>query len=56
LRDEGISVLIVEQNAKKAIEIADKTYLLEDGIVALEWRKDILDHKKIKDVYLGGRY
>jgi branched-chain amino acid transport system ATP-binding protein len=55
LRDDGISVLIVEQNAKKAIEIADRTYVLEDGRIVLSG-KNILKHKKIKQVYLGGRY
>ncbi len=57
LRDEKkISILIVEQNAKKAIEIADRTYLLEDGKVVLHGKKNIIKHKKIKEVYLGGRY
>jgi branched-chain amino acid transport system ATP-binding protein len=56
LKKDGISVLVVEQNAKKAIEIADKTYLLEDGKIVLSGGKDILKHKKIKNVYLGGRY
>lgn len=53
----GISILIVEQNAKKAIQISDKVYLLEDGKIALEGSgASILSHKKIKQVYLGGRY
>ncbi len=56
LKEDGISILIVEQNAKKAIQIADRTYLLEDGKIALTGGKDILKHKKIKNVYLGGRY
>jgi branched-chain amino acid transport system ATP-binding protein len=56
LRDSGISIIIVEQNAKKAIEIADRTYLLEDGEVALEGGREILKNKKIKKIYLGGRY
>src|SRR3989344_9138955 len=56
LKEDGISILIVEQNAKKAIQIADKTYLLEDGKIALKGGKDILKHSKIKSVYLGGRY
>ncbi|MFH1650277.1 MAG: ABC transporter ATP-binding protein [Candidatus Woesearchaeota archaeon] len=56
LRSEGICILIVEQNAKKAIEMADRTYLLEDGKVALEGGKEILKNPKIKKVYLGGRY
>jgi branched-chain amino acid transport system ATP-binding protein len=56
LKDDGISLLIVEQNAKKAIEIADRTYLLEDGKIVLKGDKKIIKHKKIKNVYLGGRY
>lgn len=56
LKNDGISLLIVEQNAKKAIEIADTTYLLEDGKIVLSGGKETLKNKKIKDVYLGGRY
>tara|TARA_Y100000310_G_C20699925_1_gene828777 strand:+ start:2797 stop:3498 length:702 start_codon:yes stop_codon:yes gene_type:complete len=54
LKKDGISILIVEQNAKKAIEIADRTYLLENGSVALTGGKEIVKHKVIKSVYLGG--
>ena len=54
LKEEGISILIVEQNAKKAIEIADYTFLLESGKMALKGGKDIVEHKKIREVYLGG--
>jgi len=54
LKKEGISILIVEQNAKKAIEISDRTYLLENGEVSLEGGKEIIKNKKIKKVYLGG--
>ncbi len=56
LRDDGLAILVVEQNAKKAIEIADKTYLLEDGKIVLKGGKEIVKHKEIKKVYLGGRY
>ncbi len=56
LKKDGITIVIVEQNAKKAIEIADHTYLLEDGKIAIHGGKDILTHPHIKDVYLGGRY
>ncbi len=52
----GISILIVEQNAKKAIEMADRTYLLEDGLVGFSGGKEIIHNPKIKEVYLGGRY
>jgi len=54
LRNEGLAILIVEQNAKKAIEMADRTYLLEDGKIALVGGKEIIYNKKIKKVYLGG--
>ena len=56
LKEDGISLLIVEQNAKKAIEIADRTYLLEDGKIVLKGDSEIIKHEKIKNVYLGGRY
>ena len=55
LNKEGISMMIVEQNAKKAVEIADKTYVLEDGKIALSGGKEILKNKKIRDIYFGGR-
>lgn len=56
LKEEGISILMVEQNAKKAIEISDKVCLLEEGKIVLKGDKRILKNKKIKSVYLGGRY
>jgi branched-chain amino acid transport system ATP-binding protein len=54
LKSEGMSIMMVEQNAKKAIDIADKTYLLENGKVVLEGGRDIVKHKEIRRVYLGG--
>lgn len=54
LKDDGIAILIVEQNAKKAIEISDRTYLLENGRIVLFGGKEILQDKRIKKVYLGG--
>jgi branched-chain amino acid transport system ATP-binding protein len=55
LNKEGISIIIVEQNAKKAVEIADRTYILEDGKIALTGGKEILKDKRIKEIYFGGR-
>lgn len=54
IKNEGIAIIMVEQNAKQAIEIADRTYVLENGEVALEGGKEILKNKKIKDIYFGG--
>lgn len=56
LKEDGLSILVVEQNAKKAIEIADKTYLLESGEIALKGGKEILKDDKIQNIYLGGHY
>ena len=57
LRDEeGMSLLIVEQNAKKAVEMADHTFLLENGKVALSGGKDVIRNEKIRKIYLGGTY
>jgi len=54
LKENGISVLLVEQNAKKACEIADKVYLLENGEVVLCGDKNVLNDPRLKKVYLGG--
>ena len=55
INKKGITIIIVEQNAKQAVEIADKTYILEDGRIALKGGKDILKNKRIKNIYFGGR-
>jgi ABC-type branched-subunit amino acid transport system ATPase component len=55
INKEGISVIIVEQNAKKAVEIADRTYILENGNIVLEGGKEILKDPRIKEIYFGGR-
>lgn len=54
INKEGIAVIIVEQNARQAINIAHRTNVLEDGRIVLEGGKEILNNKKIKDIYFGG--
>lgn len=54
IRDNGVSILLVEQNAKKACEMADRIYLLENGEEVLWGGEEILNHPLIKKVYLGG--
>ncbi|MFA5967107.1 MAG: ABC transporter ATP-binding protein [Patescibacteria group bacterium] len=54
INQEGITIIVVEQNAKQAIAIADKIYILEEGKIALTGGKEILSHPKIKNIYLGG--
>ena len=50
----GTTVLLVEQNAKKALTIADRAYVLETGNIVLEGRAStLLDNDDIKKAYLG---
>ncbi len=55
INKEGLSLIIVEQNAKQAVNISDRTYILEDGLIALTGGKEILKNKQIKNIYFGGR-
>lgn len=54
IADEGIAVLIVEQNVKQAVGIADRTYILENGKVVKQGNIEVLKDKEIMDVYFGG--
>ena len=50
----GTTVLLVEQNAKKALAIADRAYVLETGKIVLEGKaSDLLNNEDIKKAYLG---
>ncbi len=50
----GTTVLLVEQNAKKALTIADRAYVLETGNIALEGKaSDLMNNDSIKKAYLG---
>ena len=54
LSKAGTTVLLVEQNAKKALSIANRAYVLETGNVVLEGNaKDLLEDESIKKAYLG---
>ena len=51
---KGVTVLLVEQNAKKALSIADRAYVLETGSITLEGKaSELLDNDDIKKAYLG---
>lgn len=55
LNKEGKTVLIVEQNANRALEIAHRAYVLETGhIVLSDTGKALLNDPKVKEAYLGG--
>jgi len=55
LNASGTTVLLVEQNAKAALKVANYCYVLERGEVVLEGLAvELLDNPKVKEVYLGG--
>ena len=51
---EGVTVLLVEQNAKKALNIADRAYVLETGNIILQGdAKKLMNNESVKKAYLG---
>ena len=54
LHETGITILLVEQNAKAALSIADRAYVLETGKVVLEGdANELLNNEAVKQAYLG---
>ncbi len=52
--DEGVTVLLVEQNAKKALSVADRAYVLETGEIRMSGdAQELLNDDRIKKAYLG---
>lgn len=52
---QGITILLVEQNARKALEIAHYAYVLEVGVIALQGEaKQLKEDPRVKEAYLGG--
>lgn len=55
IRDSGITVLLVEQNARKALSICDKAYVLENGKINISGTGEELLHSDVvRKAYLGG--
>ena len=55
LRDEGITILLVEQNAFAALKISDRAYVLENGEIAMSGNaQDLIGDDNIRQKYLGG--
>jgi branched-chain amino acid transport system ATP-binding protein len=54
LREQGITILLVEQNVRNTLEVADRAYVLENGRIVLEGKgKDLLKNEQVKTAYLG---
>jgi branched-chain amino acid transport system ATP-binding protein len=55
INKQGTTILLVEQNARKALNLADYAYVLEVGTIALEGdAKQLLEDPRVKEAYLGG--
>jgi len=54
LREQGITIFLVEQNVRNTLETADRAYVLENGQLVLEGKgKDLLQDELVKKAYLG---
>ena len=54
-KEEGMTVLLVEQNANLALQMADRAYVLETGRITLSGdAKQLADDPKVREAYLGG--
>ena len=54
LRDNGITVLIIEQNVKRTLEIADRAYILENGKITLEGPSiKMMENDHVRQAFLG---
>jgi branched-chain amino acid transport system ATP-binding protein len=52
--ERGVTILLVEQNARAALSVADRGYVLETGRVVLEGRaEDLLANRDVQRAYLG---
>jgi branched-chain amino acid transport system ATP-binding protein len=55
IREQGMTIVLVEQNARMALSVADRGYVLETGVVCLADRADaLLQNPEVQAAYLGG--
>ena len=55
INDKGTTVLLVEQNAKRALSIADRAYVLETGLITLSGTgEELANDERVRKAYLGG--
>jgi branched-chain amino acid transport system ATP-binding protein len=54
INQSGVSIILIEQNARMALKLAHKAYILEVGNIVLQGKaRDLLKNEKVKKVYLG---
>ncbi|PAU64170.1 ABC transporter ATP-binding protein [Pseudomonas indica] len=55
LREDGVTIFLVEQNANQALKLADRGYVLENGRIVMQGSGEaLLNDPKVRDAYLGG--
>ena len=54
INEEGVTIIMVEQNARQATAVADRIFVLEDGRIVLKGGKEILESEMLHHIYLGG--
>jgi len=53
--DEGLTIVLVEQNARKALSVANMAYVLQGGAIALHGTaQDLVESSAVQELYLGG--
>jgi branched-chain amino acid transport system ATP-binding protein len=54
INDEGVAILLVEQNIRDSLNVANRGYVLEEGKIIIEGEgRELLSNDHIKEVYLG---
>ena len=54
-KDLGITILLVEQNAKLALSLSSRSYIMENGKIVMEGKsRDLIENEDVKEFYLGG--
>jgi branched-chain amino acid transport system ATP-binding protein len=57
LKDTGTTILLIEQNARAALKVADRGYVMETGSISLDGSAaELMDHNEVKRAYLGKGY
>jgi len=56
LHQSGITIFLVEQNAQKALQLADRGYVMETGMIVMsDTAQNLLGSKELREAYLGGQ-
>ncbi len=54
INKDGMTILLIEQNAHKALEVADYAYIIEGGFIKMEGlAKDLKESESVQEIYLG---